>query len=463
MKRCVLMIGLIPQFVFGQLFTALPVITILDLTTVSSSISVTGIGEVDCDFGLTEVCVDITHFRAADVEIYLQDPLGRVFELSSDNGGAEDHYTSTCFKMDAATNIVDGSAPFTGDYIPETDIDLINNYQDADGIWTLYIYDDRAGFLGILNEWSLHFGASPPCPAATLEDCGGGETICSDVTLEGNSSGSGNFRDLNAGNDGCLDGENESSWYYFQAASDGDYAFTIETLVDYDFAIWGPLTEITCPPPVAPLRCSYAGATGNTGLTFGAVDETEDEFGDGWVNAITATELDIYLIVIDNYTADGSTYDLSWTLMGGGSFDCALLPLELLSFEAEEENGVVALEWLTASELNTDYYEVEWSGDAKSWQYLTTVSAAGESSSERSYQTVDYNPAPGLNYYRLNQTDKDGNKLPVKTISVHLNEGNDENRIIKIINLMGDEVDESYNGIKVEIYQDGSQRKVMSQ
>lgn len=109
------------------------------------------------------------------------------------------------------------------------------------------------------NECSV----PPPAPPT---DCIGGITVCDDATFSGNSSGSGSINDLNITNQGCLgSGENQSSWYLFSPASDGDIGFTISPGigVDYDFAVWGPFPEGStaadlCPPTGLPIRCSYA-------------------------------------------------------------------------------------------------------------------------------------------------------------------------------------------------------------
>jgi hypothetical protein len=97
------------------------------------------------------------------------------------------------------------------------------------------------------------------------QDCIDGVTVCSDATFSGNSSGSGAVNDLNPSNDGCLNGENQSSWYLFSPETDGQIGFTISpgSGVDYDFAVWGPYPEGStaadiCPPLGAPIRCSYA-------------------------------------------------------------------------------------------------------------------------------------------------------------------------------------------------------------
>lgn len=445
---------------WGQTFNTSPGTAIPSNTTITSSISVTGVGVIDCDYGLEEVCIDINHTYDADLDIFLEDPNGDIYLLTSDNGGSGNNYIVTCFNMTAGTNVTAGSAPFNGSYVPESDLALVNNGQDADGTWILRVRDDAGGDVGTLNSWGLTFSSDGECIEPTAEDCGGGTTVCSDETFTGNSLGDGNFDDLDASNDGCLSGENQSSWYYFQAATDGDYAFTIETAVDYDFAVWGPMVDITCPPVGAPLRCSYSGTAGDTGLEAGAGDVSEGAGGDAVVDPITASADDIFIICVDNFSADGTSFDLTWDLGAGATFDCTLLPIDLILFRANQVDRTNIIEWKTKSELNNSYYSLEISNDGVNYEFEAEIAGAGNSSNELRYSYTDYTVRNDITYYRLSQTDFDGRTKKLGTISV---KNQFDKEIEKIINLMGQEVEEDYTGLKVYIFTDGSMSKVISQ
>lgn len=84
------------------------------------------------------------------------------------------------------------------------------------------------------------------------------------------------------------------------------------------------------------------------------------------------------------------------------------LPIELLSFDAELVNGIVNLNWVTASEINNDYFTIEHSLNGTEWRKIKTIDGAGNSSQELNYSTTHDNPNLGLNYYRLRQTDFNG-------------------------------------------------------
>ncbi|MCO6501026.1 MAG: T9SS type A sorting domain-containing protein [Vicingus serpentipes] len=84
------------------------------------------------------------------------------------------------------------------------------------------------------------------------------------------------------------------------------------------------------------------------------------------------------------------------------------LPIELLAFEAKPINQDVGLYWITATEINNDYFTIERSQDAINWEKVLNVNGAGNSNQTITYNGLDKNPYSGTSYYRLKQTDFDG-------------------------------------------------------
>ena len=92
-----------------------------------------------------------------------------------------------------------------------------------------------------------------------------------------------------------------------------------------------------------------------------------------------------------------------------GNTDVTLpLPVELISFDARALGDIVRLDWATASELNNDFFTIERSADGKDWNAILTMDGNGNSDRLLSYSTIDENPRSGISYYRLKQTDYDG-------------------------------------------------------
>lgn len=113
---------------------------------------------LDSSFGVESVCFDILHTYDSDLQIWLIAPDLTYVELSTGNGGGDDNYIGTCISDLAPTMISSGSAPFTGSYKPESPLYAINNGQNPNNTWYLYIIDTYAQDAGVLNSWSITFG-----------------------------------------------------------------------------------------------------------------------------------------------------------------------------------------------------------------------------------------------------------------------------------------------------------------
>lgn len=94
------------------------------------------------------------------------------------------------------------------------------------------------------------------------------------------------------------------------------------------------------------------------------------------------------------------------------------LPVELLSFEAWWEQEQVALYWVTASEDNVDYFDVERGTDARLFSPIVRRGAEGSPQSVQEYEDLDINPLYGRTYYRLKAVDLDGSLSYSPIVSV---------------------------------------------
>lgn len=123
-------------------------------------------------------------------------------------------------------------------------------------------------------------------------------------------------------------------------------------------------------------------------------------------------------------TADNVTSFSPFTFGSlSSSFAINPLPVEFVDFEGNYNAGQVDLFWLTATELNNDYFVVERSLDLMSFESVGFVSGAGNSSNTLHYNTTDYEPYQGVTYYRLKQVDFDGVLNYSNTISIDVESG----------------------------------------
>lgn len=84
------------------------------------------------------------------------------------------------------------------------------------------------------------------------------------------------------------------------------------------------------------------------------------------------------------------------------------LPVELLFFQANAVGRTSLLEWITSSELNNAFFEIQRSKDLSSWETLDVMEGHGTSLEEHRYDYTDVHPYQGINYYRLRQVDYNG-------------------------------------------------------
>lgn len=194
----------------------------------------------------------------------------------------------------------------------------------------------------------------------TLNITGGTVSVQDDITLTAGSTG---YIDINAG----------------AALSTGDDVFILGGSIVVD----GTLS--------AGDRINFGAGSGGSlvGTTPGGVLQ----FGG------------VYTPDIECPYSQGSVDFCSCTVSGCLS----VLPIVLSEFVATQEADAVRLNWVTQSELNNDFFEVErlnFFND--SFDQIGYLPGNGTSTEVHQYSFFDYAPANGKNYYRLKQTDFDG-------------------------------------------------------
>lgn len=87
----------------------------------------------------------------------------------------------------------------------------------------------------------------------------------------------------------------------------------------------------------------------------------------------------------------------------------ATLPITLSSFTGATENDGVKLNWTTASEKNNKSFIILRAGEDKVFTQIGNLAGAGNNDSKKVYVFRDASPLSGNNYYKLLQTDFNGN------------------------------------------------------
>jgi hypothetical protein len=114
-----------------------------------------------------------------------------------------------------------------------------------------------------------------------------------------------------------------------------------------------------------------------------------------------------YFKMVAKTAVDGAQYAaLSEINMYERQF--STLPVTELKFTAKYVPNTVQLKWTTATETNSDYFDVIRFVDKDHTKSIASVKAVGNSNTLQSYAFTDHDPLPGTSYYQLKQYDKDG-------------------------------------------------------
>lgn len=189
-------------------------------------------------------------------------------------------------------------------------------------------------------------------------------------------------------------------------------------------------------------QVEYSDDGGTSWNDLGSVGEGLNWYNDADVDAIAnnangwsgnnfnweAAEMDLPLVLEDNanvqfrvlFYSDASVTETGVAFDNFVIFaDVVPLPVELISFSGESINNQIQLSWMTAMELNNDFFEVLHSGDGRTFNPIGTVKGNGNSDQPISYDFLHSTPMLGNNYYRLRQVDFDGTEEFHSIISVY--------------------------------------------
>lgn len=95
-----------------------------------------------------------------------------------------------------------------------------------------------------------------------------------------------------------------------------------------------------------------------------------------------------------------------------------VIPVELISFNANVNGKSVTLNWITATEINNSGFEVERKISNSTWEKIGFVSGYGTTTEKQSYSYSDRNLSDGNYSYRLKQVDFNGTFEYSKSIEI---------------------------------------------
>jgi len=128
----------------------------------------------------------------------------------------------------------------------------------------------------------------------------------------------------------------------------------------------------------------------------------------------------VSLLTNENYTKFCGLNEFSQFVV---SSSVSPLPVDFLNVKAEESSmDVVIVSWSTATELNNDYFTIEKAEDEYVFYPIGEIESIGNTTFQLDYSFEDLAVEEGVSYYRVKQTDINGEVLYSEVVSVDVGE-----------------------------------------
>jgi len=155
------------------------------------------------------------------------------------------------------------------------------------------------------------------------------------------------------------------------------------------------------------------GATNTAGVAAWTVEKSQNA-GVSWILNGTCDPTSTALIVKRNGMNGFSLFAAAQATTP--------LPVELLGFYGYEEERINYLSWKTASEINSDYFNLERSKNSTDFYSIQQVDAATNSVQDITYNAIDTKPYYPVTYYRVKQVDLNGDYYYTPIIAIESTE-----------------------------------------
>ncbi len=166
---------------------------------------------------------------------------------------------------------------------------------------------------------------------------------------------------------------------------------------------------------------SYTISLGNTSIQW---------WGSTWNGGTNAGEINVPTFFtageypLANFTYDYKNFSVTPSCPGRVQItnSCAL-PINMLSFTGTDIGSKNLLTWITSSEKNNAYFEIQKSTDNMNFETIGKVNGNGTTNSLQYYNFTDNNVTGTVNYYRIIQYDFDGKASISPIVSIETNGG----------------------------------------
>jgi len=327
-------------------------------------------------------------------------------------------YSGTCA---AATSLscVDNTAGSSAETVTLTGLSIGTTY-----LIRIYSYSSGAAYQGTFTMCiTTPFIPSPPSNDA----CSGATTMTIPYTSSVVSTQYATS-DIPTSTTSCSGTFSYNVWYTVVGNGNTLEATTCNTSSDYD--TYMSVYTGTCGSlnSMVQVICNDDDATCSSSGTKSTVE---------WCSSPGTTYYVSVAGYVGSFSAGYGNFKISLTDLGS----CSPLPIELLEFIGSADGHDATISWETATETNSDYYDLQKSIDGISWRTITTIPAAGNSTQLLHYSYIDRNLVSGTYYYRLKQFDYNGQYKIYDIISILIDGKNSPCIIAKYYDLMGQEIE----------------------
>jgi hypothetical protein len=178
--------------------------------------------------------------------------------------------------------------------------------------------------------------------------------------------------------------------------------FLNSTLVNYEFKFY--LSWYANPSGVVTVGMTYDG--GATSIPFYTLTDPTASVGPIVVQGTFTTPATGSQNGQIQITYNGNSFNINWIAFDDLCLDW-IIPVELTSFTASADFGVVELSWITATETNNQGFEVQRSAGGE-FEAIAFVDGYGTTTQTQAYTYSDRSVDVGSYSYRLKQIDFDG-------------------------------------------------------
>lgn len=205
-----------------------------------------------------------------------------------------------------------------------------------------------------------------------------------------------------------------------------DYNTTVTFTVNTNYVMGSIITDVTDPV----LNVTYADGDGETNPTIRIYYGIPgSNINPTVLTTATATSLNFthtfasgtYYYYAEITQPDGQKI---WTSPIWYTKQSLVLPIQLVEFKGINQRNGNLMSWQTATEIDNDFFTLERSRDGENFEPIVVIRGAGNSQQFRDYQYLDSKAEPGINYYRLKQTDYHGHISLSNIVAIESDEFN---------------------------------------